>query len=452
MNDFNFNDKKILLCDPDPDTVITVRNAFRDVWVKDFIATPDPEDALAQIKTVKPDLILLTMRFPDISGVQVLQKIRTMDDGAYFKTPLLMLLHKVNQTMLREACKIGLEGVVRKPIAQDKLLRFSRSVMMRPKRFVAVSHYFGPERRQQEDVHFGGEDRRKKTFHITPGKSQLDSNPVLAAPAAPSPLVDNAPTSPELTPDEVTPETQKETGDWQAELGDAPKKKQAPREDIPLTDDTAQETASPTETPKADAPVEGLKGEAPKGVPDVELEAIEDLEECLDEHKQWVNSGGKLGKQAKRPQSDFRGKDLEESHFSLAVLPLSNFDKVNCKKIDFRKADLRGSSFKATRLMEADMRVTRLAKADFRNARLDKANLLGADLAGAVFRGATLRGVNLSGANLTKTDLRGVNLSSAQGLTPDQIRRAIIDPNLLPANAVAFEGWRTPVQSHGDPW
>lgn len=444
MNDFNFNDKTILLCDPDPDSVISIRNAFNDVWVGSFNATPDPDAALKKIKELKPDLVLLSMRFPNISGVQVLQEIRRMDEGAYFKMPLLMLLHKVNQTMLREACKIGIEGVVRKPIDQDKLLRFARSVIMRPRRFVAVSHYFGPERRQDEDPHFEGEDRRKKNYHrVQPGKSQLDSSPVLSTPAAdsssaqntaPVDVLETAPTPTSDDDDMDWGQSQDRTAahsqqDWQDSLHKAEENKPEKTTAQEIAPKKEEQNFPPTDSPEKTE----LAAKDDKQAKDktVELEEVIDLEECLDGHKEWVNSGGKQGKQAKRPKSDFRGKDLEGSHFSLAVLPLSNFDQVNCQDIDFRKADLRGCSFKASLLMGADMRVTRLTKADLRKARLDRANLLGADLAGAQLAGASLRGVNLSGANLTKTDLRGVNLSGTQGLIPDQIKRAVTDSRTL---------------------
>jgi len=492
MADFDFGKYKVLMCDQDPDAIDIARTTYLDAGIDDFVATPSPDEALKHIPVMKPDVILIALKLQSSNGINVIQKIRSLNDGEFYKTPVLMLLEKVSQNLLREACRAGIEGALRKPISTAKILRFSRAVILKPRRFICVRQYFGPERRMRDDPHFKGKDRRNSltaedtstdTFTkppspaIIPGKSALGSDPVLSG--GPGSSTSNSKNSSGAPIDwgqsQTKPKANGTTmdlsgnslkgadstgakGDFDLTKSTGGTKKSDPADYDFTSQDKPSKTAevdygTTTTKPKAQAAdvvetktkptkevkdidppvaekqaVEKPKVEAePTGPDNDDFEEIMDLDECLDLHKVWVNSGGKTGQQANRPHSDFRGQELEGADFTRAILPQSNFEKVNCTSVVLRKADLTGSTFKQALLTSADLRVSRLSKADMRNARMDRANLLGADLTGANLEGATLSGVNLSGANLNRTNLRGVNLTSCRGLISEQINRAITD-------------------------
>ncbi|NVK19896.1 MAG: pentapeptide repeat-containing protein [Methylocystaceae bacterium] len=496
MADFDFGNYKVLMCDEDPDAIDIARTTYLEAGIDDFVATPSPEEALKHIPVMKPDVILVALKLQNTNGINVIQKIRSLNEGEFYKTPILMLLDKVSQNLLREACRAGIEGALRKPVSAAKILRFSRAVILKPRRFICVHHYFGPERRTRNDAHFKGKDRRNgssaedmsngvftgpRGVVLTPGRTKRSGEPILSNATRGSSSQDNsAPTdwgTSETKPkadvgvmdfstnnlkgdgtngdyalsDGPVDAGQSAIADYDFTSEDKPEQKQDFDFGTTTTKPEAK-TANVVETktkPEKEIhdiePVAGAQtGEEsaieaePSGPDDETFEEIMDLEECLDLHKTWINSGGKLGQQANRPHSDFRGQELEGADFTRAILPQSNFEKVDCTSVVLRKADLTGSTFRQALLTSADLRVSRLSQADMRDARLDRANLLGADLTGANLEGATLSGVNLSGANLNRTNLRGVNLSNCRGLISEQIQRAITDQStLLPAGARA---------------
>ncbi|MDV7341548.1 pentapeptide repeat-containing protein [Terasakiella sp. A23] len=514
MSDFNFSNYKVLLCDDDPDAIDIARTTYLDADIGDFVATPSPDEALKHIPKMKPDVILIALKLRTANGINVIQKIRGLNDGEFYKTPVLMLLEKVSQNMLREACRAGIEGALRKPLSGSKILRFSRAVIQKPRRFICVRHYFGPERRSRDDPHFNGEDRRNgltaedmstDTFTrahrpaaVTPGQSSLGGGAVLSGGTSGGASSGGSAGNPDWGTSQTKPKADggvmefgaggaggasrggasngnydltggpvsgksgsgteidftsedKPKANTDFDYGTSETKAESGYDDVPISKDkkkakaaddlTAAEEAAKKKTEEAAAEKQAQKEEKveaaePTGPDSDDFEEIMDLDECLDLHKTWVNSGGKLGQQANRPHSDFRGQELEGADFTRAILPQSNFEEVDCTSVVLRKADLSGSTFKKALLNSADLRVSRLSKADMRNARMDRANLLGADLTGANLEGATLRGVNLSGANLSRTNLRGVNLSSCQGLISEQIKRAITDQTTtLPLSA-----------------
>jgi uncharacterized protein YjbI with pentapeptide repeats len=121
-------------------------------------------------------------------------------------------------------------------------------------------------------------------------------------------------------------------------------------------------------------------------------EFYNDLLSVLHEHKKWLDSNGKEGKQA-----DLSQKDLSNS-------------------------DLRGRNLS--------------------EAKLDGANLSGANLEGANLSRADLRGANLYLTRLFDAKLRGANLLNAKGLIASQLARADVSECALPKEIAEFDGIR----------
>ncbi len=103
--------------------------------------------------------------------------------------------------------------------------------------------------------------------------------------------------------------------------------------------------------------------------------------EVLDQHRQWVESGGTAG-----VRGDFAGANLAGADLTGVNLQAAQLQKVNLRGADLSMANLRGAN-----LVEADLR---------------EANVLGAEFSGANLMGANLYGVQglwagrLGGTNL----------------------------------------------------
>src|SRR5215467_10037066 len=123
--------------------------------------------------------------------------------------------------------------------------------------------------------------------------------------------------------------------------------------------------------------------EAPSSEGSIGISLI-DLAEILDQHKQWVESGGEMGVKA----------DL--SGISLA------------------KADLTGVNLQGAHLHRTNLAGSDLSMANLRGASLVRANLQNANLLGTELRGANLMGANVYGADgLWFGRLGGTNLFDA---------------------------------------
>jgi len=76
-------------------------------------------DALATIRRARPDVILLDIRMPGIDGVEVLRRIRTLDDTL----TVIMVTANEDVTLARETLKLGAFDYVAKPFDYDYLDR-----------------------------------------------------------------------------------------------------------------------------------------------------------------------------------------------------------------------------------------------------------------------------------------------------------------------------------------
>src|SRR5437899_1757245 len=133
-----------------------------------------------------------------------------------------------------------------------------------------------------------------------------------------------------------------------------------------------------------------------------------DLAEILDQHKQWVESGGESGVKA-----DLCG--------------------VNLAKADLTGVNLQGAHLHRTNLAGAD-----LSMANLRGASLVRSNLQNANLLGTELRGANLMGANLYGAEgLWFGRLGGTNLFDA--VLPESI--SAVDSSKAIGNATKVARW-----------
>jgi KAP family P-loop domain/Pentapeptide repeats (8 copies) len=124
------------------------------------------------------------------------------------------------------------------------------------------------------------------------------------------------------------------------------------------------------------------------------------LELILQDHLEWIRSGGKDGERA-----DLRGADLRGANLG--------------------RADLRGADLGRADLGRADLSGADLGRADLSGARLSGADLRGADLRWADLRSADLFGARLSGAGLGGANLSGVELRTVFGIEMTNLHHAV---------------------------
>ena len=152
------------------------------------------------------------------------------------------------------------------------------------------------------------------------------------------------------------------------------------------------------------------------------------LQQILDDHKLWLESGSNQGKRADLQGTDLQGANLQETDLQEAGLRRADLRgaylwRADLRGADLHKANLLGANSPGADLCEADLRGAILRGAILQGADLRKADLRGADLQGADLRGVDLQEAYLREANFREAELWGVKLEGAK-YNPEQLLMA----------------------------
>jgi two-component system KDP operon response regulator KdpE len=88
------------------------------------------KEALEQVRTQLPDLILLDIMMPDINGFEVLRKIREVNT-----VPVIMLTAKGEEDDRIQGLELGADDYITKPFSPRELVSRIRAVLRRTKSF-----------------------------------------------------------------------------------------------------------------------------------------------------------------------------------------------------------------------------------------------------------------------------------------------------------------------------
>ena len=109
---------RILVIDDDPNLRLLVTSALGREGYEVFEAE-DGEEGLAQVRSVRPHLILLDVNMPKLDGVTVLSRLRTQEPTR--RLPVLMLTVQDNEAATRTAFDAGASDYLAKPFTIPQL-------------------------------------------------------------------------------------------------------------------------------------------------------------------------------------------------------------------------------------------------------------------------------------------------------------------------------------------
>ena len=115
------SEKKILIIDDNKD----IRDLMRIILEKVNFSVSESEDGssgLTAAREVKPDLILLDVMMPGLSGFDVLQQIRIEKDSQLREVPIMMITAKSQSEDIDRALALGATGYIVKPFRQAKFI------------------------------------------------------------------------------------------------------------------------------------------------------------------------------------------------------------------------------------------------------------------------------------------------------------------------------------------
>ncbi|MCE8022166.1 response regulator [Halomonas sp. MCCC 1A11036] len=117
---------KVLVVDDEPNIVLSLEFLMQQAGFE--VATAeDGEGALAEVEQSPPDLILLDISLPGLSGFDVLEQLR--HDPRHARLPIIMLTAHGREVEREKGLALGADDYVTKPFSTQALVEKVKALL-----------------------------------------------------------------------------------------------------------------------------------------------------------------------------------------------------------------------------------------------------------------------------------------------------------------------------------
>jgi two-component system, OmpR family, response regulator len=111
--------QKVMLVEDDPDIQFIAKLTLQKLGGYQVYVASNGREALEQLPIFQPQLILLDMMMPEMDGLTVLRRIRTMSE--YANVPIVFMTAKAQAHEIEEYKRSGIQDVITKPFEPNAL-------------------------------------------------------------------------------------------------------------------------------------------------------------------------------------------------------------------------------------------------------------------------------------------------------------------------------------------
>ncbi len=146
-----------------------IKNILETLGCKRIDEAHHGGEALSIMRSWAPDIVITEWLLQPMSGLELLKAVRAEKGNLRF-TPIIMITSETRREKVILARNSGVTEYVAKPFNAKSLILRIREIIERPRPFVEVGGYFGPDRRRRTEVMSEGEERRGKGPRPPPEK------------------------------------------------------------------------------------------------------------------------------------------------------------------------------------------------------------------------------------------------------------------------------------------
>ena len=122
------HNRRIMIIDDEQFNILVVRRFLELDGYSDFISVTDSTKALSCIRHEKPDLILLDIMMPEVSGIEILRAMRSDEELSHI--PVLILTASVDADTKKRALDLRATDFLAKPVDANDLVPRVRNALI----------------------------------------------------------------------------------------------------------------------------------------------------------------------------------------------------------------------------------------------------------------------------------------------------------------------------------
>jgi two-component system, chemotaxis family, chemotaxis protein CheY len=147
-SEFLIHSMRVLLIDDNQYARKIVRNLLVNVGVRSVHEAADGIDGLDAVRTIAPDVVILDWEMPLLNGAEFVRIVRSPGVFPIPDVPIIMLTSYGERWRVVEAIRLGVNEFLCKPVSAQSLLDRMVSIVIKPRPFVQLGEYYGPEPRK----------------------------------------------------------------------------------------------------------------------------------------------------------------------------------------------------------------------------------------------------------------------------------------------------------------
>src|SRR5262245_65459311 len=124
------------------------RTLLTNVGIKQIYEAGDGPSALQAISNTNPDVMLLDWNLPLLNGPEVMRIVRAPDTFMHAGLPVIMLTDSASASRVQEALRLGVHGLLVKPISTKMLEERLTDIVLKPRPMVRIGKYYVPQPRR----------------------------------------------------------------------------------------------------------------------------------------------------------------------------------------------------------------------------------------------------------------------------------------------------------------
>lgn len=129
MDDQNRSDRPVVLVADDDEDILALVSFRLDRAGYEVLSATDGEQALSTILDRQPDLAVLDVRMPKMTGMDVVKGVRDNDDVN--RMPIILLSASVLDTSISRGFELGADDYIKKPFNPQELLARIQAILGR---------------------------------------------------------------------------------------------------------------------------------------------------------------------------------------------------------------------------------------------------------------------------------------------------------------------------------
>lgn len=178
MGGYSLDKLKFLIADDNAHMRKLLAVMLRAFGATDIMEASNGEEAWTMFRNSRTDIVIVDWQLGDISGIEVINRIRNAPDTPNAFVPIVMLTGHSHADHVRIARDSGANEFITKPVSVKGLQAKLTSLIENPRPFVKTPTYFGPCRRRH-NLPYPGKERRQtdgaSTAQITPPPKDRES-------------------------------------------------------------------------------------------------------------------------------------------------------------------------------------------------------------------------------------------------------------------------------------